>query len=69
MVLTLIVGLTRIYLGAHWTTDVLAGWSVGAAWAMVLWLVAYAVQRHQAVHAGGLHDEPAPDTPAAVIGE
>ena len=69
MVLTLLVGLTRIYLGAHWTTDVLAGWSVGAAWAMILWLVAYAVQRRQAVHAGGLHDEPAPDTPPAVVGE
>ena len=69
MVLTLLVGLTRIYLGAHWTTDVLAGWSAGAAWAMILWLVAYAVQRRQAVHTGGLHDEPAPDTPRAVIGE
>jgi undecaprenyl-diphosphatase len=67
MVLTLLVGLTRVYLGAHWATDVLAGWSVGAAWAMMLWLVAYAVQRRQAVHSGGLHDEPAPDTPDAAV--
>lgn len=48
VLLTLIVGLTRVYLAAHWATDVLAGWSVGAAWAMALWLVAYAVQRRQA---------------------
>ncbi|MBF0665770.1 MAG: phosphatase PAP2 family protein [Brevundimonas sp.] len=47
VLLTLIVGLTRVYLAAHWATDVLAGWSVGAAWAMALWLVAYAVQRRQ----------------------
>jgi len=50
VLLTLIVGLTRVYLAAHWATDVLAGWSVGAAWAMALWLVAYAIQRRQAGH-------------------
>ena len=50
VLLTLIVGLTRVYLAAHWATDVLAGWSVGAAWAMALWLVAYAVQRRQQGH-------------------
>ncbi len=59
--LTLIVGLTRVYLGAHWTTDVLAGWSVGSAWAMTLWLVAYAVQRRQAMHRSGPHDAPSPE--------
>lgn len=69
MVLTLLVGLTRVYLGAHWATDVLAGWSVGAAWAMVLWLVAYAIQRRQAVHLGGLHDEPTPGSPSALVKE
>jgi len=38
IILVLIVGLTRIYLGVHWTTDVLAGWSAGAAWATACWL-------------------------------
>jgi undecaprenyl-diphosphatase len=39
VLLTLLVGMSRVYLGVHWPSDVLAGWALGAAFACLGWLI------------------------------
>jgi undecaprenyl-diphosphatase len=47
--LTLLVGFSRIYLGVHWPSDVLAGWTAGGVWAFLCWLVALRLQKQGAI--------------------
>lgn len=49
VLVTMLVGLSRIYLGVHYPTDVLAGWSFGLIWALMCWLVAHFLQKRGAI--------------------
>lgn len=42
---TLLVGATRVYLGVHYPTDVLAGWLIGSSWALFCWLLERSLER------------------------
>jgi len=39
MLLTALVGTSRVYLGVHYPTDVLAGWLAGMSWALLCWII------------------------------
>jgi undecaprenyl-diphosphatase len=49
MLLTFLVGCTRVLLGVHYPTDVLGGWVAGLTWAVLCWLAARYLQKRGAV--------------------
>jgi undecaprenyl-diphosphatase len=49
IVLTLLVGMSRVYLGVHYPTDVVAGWMIGFFWAALCWIVAKRFERETGV--------------------
>lgn len=56
--LTVVIELSRVYVGVHYATDVLAGWCVGSAWAALCWVVALGLQRRGKVEQPGTTDAP-----------
>lgn len=67
IVLTLLIGSTRVFLGVHYPTDVLAGWAAGFAWAYgcrtavrlvrFLWSLRRVQQNARVAHASGASGE------------
>lgn len=59
LIMTGLVGASRVALGVHYPSDVLAGWSSGLAWALLCWLIARYLQRRGAIEkeADALPDE------------
>ena len=55
VLLTVLIGITRVYLGVHWPTDVLAGWTAGAVWALLCWLLAHWLQSRHALEPPAEH--------------
>jgi undecaprenyl-diphosphatase len=45
LTLSLLVGVSRVYMGVHYPTDVLAGWVAGLVWGLICWLVTKELQR------------------------
>jgi undecaprenyl-diphosphatase len=45
VLLTILIGISRVYLGVHYPSDVLAGWCIGAAWALGCWALMTWIQR------------------------
>jgi undecaprenyl-diphosphatase len=57
ILITFLVGVSRVVMGVHWPTDVLAGWSAGLVWALLCWLIARYLQNKRLVEQT---DEPSP---------
>src|SRR5579871_803473 len=58
VLLTFLIGVSRVYLGVHWPSDVVAGWTAGAVWALSCWLLAQWLQRRHTLEREAEHGEP-----------
>jgi undecaprenyl-diphosphatase len=54
LTMMVLIGVSRVYLGVHYPSDVLAGWMLGLGWATVCWTVLRALQRRHVVEPPGI---------------
>ena len=62
LTMVVLVGLSRVYLGVHWASDIAGGWSAGTVWLTSAVMAFEMLLRHRERRRGG-----APTAPAAVV--
>jgi len=45
IVVALAIGASRVYLGVHWTSDVVCGWAIATAWLLALVVIGWSRPR------------------------
>ncbi len=58
IVLPLMVGISRLYLGVHWPTDIIAGWIAGATWAIICLLASHWIIKLRPTGPAARHENP-----------
>jgi undecaprenyl-diphosphatase len=58
LLVPVLVGISRVFVGVHWPTDVIAGWTIGLAWGLLVWAAATWLQR-----SGRMEQDTAVDRP------
>tara|TARA_R100000935_G_C2785052_1_gene143390 strand:+ start:439 stop:708 length:270 start_codon:yes stop_codon:yes gene_type:complete len=58
VLLTIFVGVSRVYMGVHWPTDVAAGWLAGGVWAVICLIVARRLARRGHIEQDWTEDAP-----------
>jgi membrane-associated phospholipid phosphatase len=57
ILVTVLVGVSRVYLAVHWPSDVLAGWTAGSIWATACWLAAWKLRQIRHARNGNRKDD------------